>query len=283
VLKRRSAANHVSKSRRNMSGGLPVLRQQVRDKTHLVTATDSPYEARMSIWARISEFLSSISANAMSGVIERVRTVFEGDPDLRRRVAFSIAMIALSAKMAKADGVVTHDEVQAFRQIFIVPADQTKNVARLFDLAKQDVAGFDTYASRLAGLCGAEGPNCALLEDVLDGLFHIAKADGVVHEQEVVFLRRVGEIFEIEESHFESILATHAIMHTGGDPWRILGIDKDTPFDKVRARYRLMVAENHPDKLIARGVPEEFLAIANSRLAAINGAYEAIERTMRFA
>lgn len=237
----------------------------------------------MSIWARISEFLSSISATAMSSVIERMRTMFEGDPELRRRVAFSIAMIALSAKMAKADGVVTQNEVNAFRQIFIVPPDQTRNVARLFDLAKQDVAGFEAYAGKIAGLCGSGAPNCALLEDVLDGLFHIAKADGVVHDQELGFLRRVGEIFEIEEDHFETILAGHAIVGGSIDPWRVLGLDRDTPFDKVKARYRAMVAENHPDKLIARGVPDEFLAIANSRLAAINGAYETIERSLRFA
>lgn len=237
----------------------------------------------MSIWARISEFLSSVSATAMSNVIERVRTVFEGDPETRRRVAFSIAMIALSAKMAKADGVVTTDEVQAFRQIFIVPRDQTRNVARLFDLAKRDVAGFEAYAEKISRLCGSGRPNCRLLEDVLDGLFHIAKADGVVHEREIGFLRRVGEVFRIEDSHFETILARHVILSDGADPWRVLGLEPDTPFDKVRARYRLMVAENHPDKLIARGVPEEFLAIANSRLAAINGAYEAIERSLRFA
>ena len=253
------------------------------EKKCLVTGANSSYEALMSIWARISEFLSSISTVAMTNVIERVRTVFEGDPEMRRRVAFSIAMIALSAKMAKADGVVTRDEVQAFQQIFIVPADQAKNVARLFDLAKQDIAGFDAYAQRIAGLCGSGQPNCALLEDVLDGLFHIAKADGVVHEHELGFLRRVGEVFQIEDSHFETILARHTIARDGTDPWRVLGLAPNTPFDKVRARYRLMVAENHPDKLIARGVPEEFLAIANSRLAAINGAYEAIERSMRFA
>lgn len=236
----------------------------------------------MSIWARISEFLTTVPACALSSLIERVRTVFEGDPELRRRVAFSIAMIALSAKMAKADGVVTQDEVRAFRQIFIVPREQEGNVARLFDMAKQDIAGFETYAAQLARLCGSGAPNCAMLEDILDGLFHIARADGVVHEREIGFLRRVGEVFEIEESHFEVILARHAVAGEGGrDPWRVLGVEPGSPFETVRARYRLMVAENHPDRLIARGVPEEFLAIANSRLAAINRAYETLERAMR--
>lgn len=234
----------------------------------------------MSIWARIGEFLSHAPGNALSGLIEAVRTFFEGDPELRRRVAFSIAMIALSAKMAKADGIVTQNEVRAFQQIFIVPPGEARNVSRLFDLAQQDVAGFEIYAERMAGLCGSGDRNCAMLEDILDGLFHIAKADGFVHERELDFLRRVAEIFEIDEAHFETILSRHAVLGEK-DPWRVLGVSRDVPFTEVRAQYRRMVAENHPDRLIARGVPEEFLAIANSRLAAINIAYEAIERSMR--
>lgn len=216
----------------------------------------------------------------LSGVIEAVRTLLEGNPDLRRRVAFSIAMIALSAKMAKADGIVTQNEIRAFQQIFVVPQSEERNVARLFDLAKQDVAGFEAYAQQMAGLCGSGTQNCAMLEDILDGLFHIAKADGMVHEREVGFLRRVAEIFDIDEVHFETILSRHAVLGET-DPWRVLGIERNAPFPEVRSQYRKMVAENHPDRLIARGVPEEFLAIANNRLAAINTAYEAIERSMR--
>lgn len=237
----------------------------------------------MSIWARISEFLTTVPAKAsgaLTGVMEAVRTALAGDPQLRRRVAFSIAMIALSAKMAKADGVVTQDEVHAFRQIFIVPADQTRNVARLFDLAKQDIAGFEAYAERLAGLCGDGRPDCAVLEDILDGLFHIAAADGVVHEREVGFLRRISEIFEIGEDHFATVLSRHAVSGDV-DPWRVLGLELGAPFEEVKAQYRRMAAENHPDRLVARGVPEEFLAIANRRLAVINAAYEAIERSRR--
>ena len=234
----------------------------------------------MSIWARISEFLANAPGSALSSLIEAIRTLIEGDPELRRRVAFSIAMIALSAKMAKADGVVTQNEFRAFQQIFHIPREEMRNVARLFDLAKQDVAGFELYAERMAQLCGSGRPNCAMLEDILDGLFHIAKADGFVHEREIAFLKRVADIFEIDEDHFETILSRHAVMGEG-DPYRVLGIDRDMPFNEIKARYRRMVSDNHPDRLIARGVPEEFVAIANSRLAAINTAYEAIERSMQ--
>ena len=209
--------------------------------------------------------------------MEAVRTVFAGDPDLRRRVAFSVAMIALSAKMAKADGIVTQDEIRAFQQIFSVPAAEQHNVARLYNLAKADVAGFEAYAERMAGLCGSGKANCAMLEDILDGLFHIAKADGILHEREGRFLHRISEIFRIEENHYRSILARHANLGAA-DPYLILGIERDSPLDEVKKQYRKLVAANHPDRLIARGVPEEFIKIATTRIAAINGAYETIER-----
>ncbi len=229
----------------------------------------------MSIWARIGEFVSRIPGAALSGVVETVRTVFEGDPETRRRVSFSVAMIALSAKMAKADGVVTPDEVRAFQEIFEIPAEDTKHVARVYNLAKADVAGFEAYAERMARLCGSGEMNCPFLEDILDGLFHIAKADGAIHEREYVYLNRVAEIFQFDEVHFRRLAARHSIGE-GGDPYLVLGLDQDASRDDIRRRYRQLVMENHPDLLIGRGVPEEFHAIANERLAAINAAYTAI-------
>jgi len=233
----------------------------------------------MSIWQFVKRVTSS-AASGVGGLVEAVRTVFGGDPQLRRRVAFSVAMIALSAKMAKADGIVTQDEVRAFHQIFEIPAVERRNVARLYDLAKQDVAGFESYAERMAGLCGSGKANCAMLEDILDGLFHIAKADGLLHEREGRFLHRVAEIFRIEENHYQSILARHANLGEA-DPWLILGIKRGSPFDEVKRRYRTLVAANHPDKLLARGLPEEFIKIATTRIAAINTAYEMIERGLK--
>lgn len=235
----------------------------------------------MSIWDRIAEFIATVPGRALSNAIEAIRTLFEGDPELRRRVAFSVAMIALSAKMAKADGVVTHEEVRAFHDIFAIPAAEARNVARLYDLAKTDVAGFEHYARQLARLCAEDGEgDGAIFVDILDGLFHIAKADGMLHGRELGFLERVAAIFDIGQVRFDQILARHAI--TGhADPFAALGLAPGTPFEEVRLRYRQLVAENHPDRMIARGVPEEFVSIANNRLAAINEAYEAIERGRR--
>ncbi len=237
----------------------------------------------MSIWTRIGEFISKLGTSAGAGAIdlaEALRTAFSGDPELRRKVAFSVAMIALSAKMAKADGIVTQDEVRAFQEIFQIPPREARNVARLYDLAQGDVAGFEAYAEKMARLCGSGRPNCAMLEDILDGLFHIAKADGLLHEREGHYLHRVAEIFAISEQHYQSILARHVDIGEG-DPYAVLGVVRGSTFEDIRRRYRKLVADNHPDRLIARGLPAEFIAIATTRLAAINTAYEMIERGMR--
>ncbi len=231
----------------------------------------------MSVLVNVFDTIGETALNAFAGVVEAVRTMFEGDPQTRAKVAFSVAVIALSAKMAKADGIVSPAEVAAFYEIFAVPADELANVSRLYNLAQQDVAGFDAYAERIVGMCGSGGDNCAMLEDILDGLFHIAKADGVIHYKELEFIAEVADIFRIDEAHFDRILARH--VHPDGiDPFAVLGLAPTTPFPMVRQRYRELAAESHPDRLIARGVPEEFLRIANERMAALNAAYEAIEK-----
>src|SRR5690606_23320433 len=157
-----------------------------------------------------------------------------------------------------------------------------RNVSRLYRMAQQDVAGFETYARQMAKLCGTEVHNCAMLEDILDALYHVAKADGVVHEREQSFLRRIAEIFSIEESHFAQIRARH-VLDGAADPYVLLGLKPGATVDEIKQRYRKLVAENHPDRLIARGVPEEFIVIANGRLAALNNAYERLELTWRAA
>ena len=231
----------------------------------------------MSLLSRLFDVIGETATTAFSGVVEAVRTVFAGDPETRRKVAFSVAVIALSAKMAKADGIVAPEEVRAFQEIFTIPQAEAQNVARLYNLAKQDVAGYEAYAQRVAGMCGSGEANCAMLEDVLDGLFHIAKADGLIHEKELEFIANVADIFRVDEVHFDRILARH--VHPNGiDPYAVLGLPASAPFDEVRKRYRALAAESHPDRLRARGVPEEFLTIANDRMAALNDAYAVIEK-----
>lgn len=228
----------------------------------------------MSIFLRIGDILSSVTQDALSAVTESVRSVFSGDPETRRQVSFSIAVIALSAKMAKADGIVTSDEVNAFRDIFAIPEKEANNVARIYNLAKGDVAGFASYARQVRELFPGDP---TILEDVMDSLFHIAKADGVIHEKELAYLDTVADIFGISEIAYERIKLRH-MQPEEGDPYEMLEAQAEWDNDTLKSHYRKLVQANHPDRLMARGVPEEFVAIANGRLATINRAWDLVKR-----
>lgn len=224
----------------------------------------------MSVWDAIGQAVQSVGAIG-ADVFDRVRTA-AGAGAQSRQAAVSMAVVALAAKMAKADGVVTMSEATSFWNRFDVPPEARKPIRRLFDLAQQDVSGFEAYAHQIARLFPGDE---AVREDILDILFAIAAADGVIHEAEVAFLERVATIFALDAVRWSRLKAQH--LEPGGDPYAVLGVPRDADRETVARRYRELVAEHHPDRLIARGVPEEFVQVATDRLAAINGAYEAIE------
>ncbi len=189
-------------------------------------------------------------------------------------IAFTIGVIALAAKLAKADGMVTRDEVEMFKRVFPIPPEEEANVGHLFNLAKQDVAGFEAYAKQVAYLFRARP---GVLEDLLDSLFLIARADGQLHPGEQEYLRRVADIFGLSEDQFQRIRAAH-FGPDAQDPYVILGIERSISTDDLKRAYHKLVRENHPDSLTGRGVPPEFIRTATERLAAINGAYDRICR-----
>lgn len=195
-----------------------------------------------------------------------------------RDVVFTTGLVALAAKMAKSDGVVTPSEVEAFGRVVTVTDAERPGVVRLFDLAKSTTAGYEAYARQLAVTFRDEP---ALLEDVLDGLFHIAKADGAIHEAEERYLRSVAEILGFDDAGFRRIAARH--VRLADDPYAVLCLERDASDAEIKARHRALVSESHPDRAIARGLPQEAVAIATGRLAAINAAYDRIaqERGLR--
>ena len=231
----------------------------------------------MSIWGKLGGAAAGFlfgggPIGAIAGAVAG-HVLFDRQED-EPGVAFTIAVIALGAKMAKADGVVTDEEIAAFERIFRVPEGEAGNVRRVFNLARQDTAGYEIYAGQIAR---AFRGNPAMLEDILDGLFEIAKADGVLHPGEQAFLERVGEIFGFAPNEFRRIRASH-FGADAADPYAVLGVAYDASDVEIKRTYRLLVRENHPDSLIARGVPEEFVRLANDKLAAINAAYEKIQK-----
>jgi DnaJ like chaperone protein len=226
----------------------------------------------MSIWKRISDALEALAqGEGLSAVFEKLRTPPE------RRIGFTIAVIALGAKMAKADGLVTRDEVTAFRQVFHIPASETQNAARVFDLARKDVAGFDLYAARIRDMFGA---GHQALVDLLEGLFYIAVADGRYHPNENVFLEEVAHIFGVQSRDFVNMRARF-VPDENPDPYCVLGVDPTADAETVRQAWRALVREYHPDRMIARGVPEEAMKLAEKRLIQANWAYEEILNTHR--
>ena len=190
-----------------------------------------------------------------------------------RQTAFTVGVIVLSAKMAKADGKVTREEIDTFKKIFNIPSDELREVGRLFDEAKRDADGYEPYARQIADLF-VHDP--AVLENLLGGLFQIALADGVIHRDELNFLKNVSREFRFNDNTFERIRA----VYDGAEqvnPYEVLGGRRDSTEQEVKQAYRKLIKEHHPDTLIAQGMPQEFVDMANKKVAQINAAYEKIE------
>jgi len=196
----------------------------------------------------------------------------DSQPRLAKQTTFAIGVIVLSAKMAKADGTVTRDEVDAFKQIFHIPPEEIKNVGRVFNQARKDSRGFEPYAKQISDLFR---DNPAVLEELLGGLFHIARADGVSHPKEIDFLKKCSDIFGFDDATFDRMRVAHmgAAMN---DPYTILGVTRDMSDADIRKAWRELAREHHPDTLIAQGMPVDFIEVATEKIAAINAAYDEI-------
>ena len=190
------------------------------------------------------------------------------------QMAFTLAVIVLGAKMAKADGSVSAQEIQAFKEVFHVPEQDMQNVGKIFDQAKKDSKGFEPYARQIAELFKNRRK---ALEDLLDGLFHIAKADNILHQSEIEYLRQVSVIFGFNSNEFSIIKERHNSSGLS-DPYKILGLENGANFTEVKNKYKQLIKEYHPDKLIAQGVPKELIDVANRKLSSINDAYDRIEK-----
>ncbi|MBL4751242.1 MAG: molecular chaperone DjiA [Amylibacter sp.] len=221
----------------------------------------------MSVWQRISDAISAITTGeGLTAVLEKLKTPPE------KSTAFTIAVIALGAKMAKADGLVTKDEITAFRQVFFIPKRDECNAAKIFNLARQDVAGYEIYAAKIAKMFKTE---TAVLEDLVEGLFHIAVADGHYHPNEDDFVHRVANIFGLDEATYRSF-RTRFVPDAAPDAYDVLGVAPDCPLEEIRKIWRQKIRETHPDRMMSRGLPEEAITLATKRMIAINKAWEEI-------
>ena len=218
----------------------------------------------MSIWAKITNAISMLAkGEPLAKIFSKLRTPPE------KSVAFTIAVIALGAKMAKSDGSVKKEEVKVFRRIFHIPESEVAAAGKVFDLARQDVAGYDVYARRIRKMFGERHQT---LLDLMESLFYISLADGEYHPKEDEFLQNVNEIFGFSNRDFLKLKAR--FVEAEMDPHEILGVEPYSNIKEIKRAYKGKVLECHPDKLIARGMPEEAIKLAQTKLSQINNAYE---------
>lgn len=226
----------------------------------------------MRIWEKIVEGMNGLGIAELLG-LSSPPADDGGHPGLRQ-IGFTIGVIALGAKMARVDGEVSEVERAAFRDFFEVPPGEEANVERFFDLAKRDAGGFETYARQVAALF-PDAPE--ILENVIEGLFSIAQADGRIDAAEAEYLAKVARIFGLPSSRFERAKAA-ALGVIECEPCVVLGIDPLATDEQIREAWLRQVRANHPDRLMAQGLPEEAIAVANRKLALINDAYDRLRR-----
>ena len=236
----------------------------------------------MSIWGK---FIVSAAGFALGGPIGALIGVVAGhaidkiktkqilpEESALKQIGFTVGVIVLSAKMAKADGKVTKEEIRAFQNKISVPENEIKNVARLWDQAKKTTDGFEVYAQQI---CQLLGKNSSVLEELLNLLIIIAKADGKITKSEILYLKQVSIIFGFSIEKFERIYSSN--LGEISDPYQILGVTSNTPIVEIKNRWKMLASNHHPDKLIAQGLPIDFIEKSTNRLQEINNAWDIIK------
>ena len=236
----------------------------------------------MSIWGKIiggatgfafggpiGALLGSVAGHA----IDKIKTKKKlPEETALKQIGFTIGVIVLSAKMAKADGKVTEDEIKAFKEKINVPDNEIKNVAKLWDQAKKTTDGFQIYARQIANLLEK---NSSVLEELLKLLIIIALADGKITIPEIKYLKEVGNIFGFSEEDFERIYSSKSGVSS--DPYQILGVSRDASVDEIKQKWKQLAINHHPDRLISQGIPEDLIHKSTSRLKEINNAWDTIQ------
>jgi DnaJ like chaperone protein len=223
----------------------------------------------MGLFSALNRLIAGKAKPAPCGAV--VPCTPDGDPH------FAAAVTALGAKLARADGRADPIEYQSFVAQFPPEPNAGKDVGRLYHLARQTPLGFEAYARRL----GKRYRNCPkLLESVIDRLFYIARADGVVTGDEVAYLERVAELFGLSALNFRRLKTEHM---GGGpdDPYLVLGVPADAPDGVVRTAWRRALSRHHPDRAAGAGLPREAIEAAGVAASAINAAYDQILRERR--
>ena len=240
----------------------------------------------MSIWGKI---IGGTAGFALGGPLGAIIGVMAGNvydrskktsfklntiPNEQKQNIFALSVIILSAKIAKSDGKVTKDEIEAFKEKFKIPKTELEQVSKIFNEAKKSTYGYKKIADQVGTLFA---DNKILLEELLNNLFYIAEADGNVSVNEIELLKSISHSFNLNDDDFQRIFHTR-LKDKNSDPYKVLGVNRDDNDDIIRKKWILLSKEHHPDNLVAKGMPQEFLDQANKELSSINLAYDKIKK-----
>ena len=239
----------------------------------------------MSVWGKIigatAGFALGGPIGAMLGMMvggsfDRSTKRFNNSSQItnqQKQKIFALSIIILSAKIAKADGKVTSDEIHAFKEKFNIPDNEMPEVGKIFNEAKKTIDGYKEIADQI-GLLFID--NKVLLEELLNNLFYIAESDGHTSADEIKILKSISSSFGLNADEFQRIF--HARLDgKNSDPYKVLSVSRDDDDLTIRRRWIKLSKEHHPDNLIAKGLPKEFIKQANNELSSINLAYDKIK------
>ncbi len=238
----------------------------------------------MSIWGKIFGGVAGFAAGGPLGALAGAAVGHVVDRRLKgteatgtfppQQEAYAVAVVVLCAKMAKADGHVSREEIETFKRLYQVRPEEAADVGRLWEEARRTPDGFEPYARQVAEMFRHEP---VVLETILSSLVLIAQADGVVHPAEQAYLERVATLFGLDASRFARASAA-AEEPDEEDPYTVLGVAPGDDAATIKAAWRRLMRENHPDAVQAQGMPPEFVEVANRRMAAINAAWDRIRK-----
>ena len=217
-----------------------------------------------------------VSNEQMQGYREREDHSWpEVEREFDRQYLFYVSLASLAAKMAKADGVITNDEIRAFDHFLRIDlglsVDERRTIASVFNEAKNSPEDAVAIARQFKALIGYQRD---VLQMMIQLLFRIALADGQLHKNEEIFIQDIASAFEMSAMEYQQIKALY--IKENDQAYNILGISRNASDDEVKKAYRKLVQEYHPDKMQAKGVPEDFMKIANEKMTEINQAYDQI-------
>ena len=179
----------------------------------------------------------------------------------------------MSAKMAKVDGFASKEELEAFKRNLIIPNSEIKNVERIWNFANSSVHGFESYANQLSELLNKKS---IILENILHLLFIIAESDGKITLEEKLYIKKISSIFGFNASKFEALEKLYS--DNKFDAYEILGVSKSASLDEINKKRITLLKKYHPDILISKGQPIEFIQKNNQYIQMINQSWETIKK-----